>query len=99
MRPTAHCMTCGSPKEMGRFLDNHCTDCFSAIEGAVAAAMADGTDPGAARRAALASRAHTAHRNFVDPRAIDRKTVWLSGNRPGEEPPPNYVSGLPISGR
>jgi len=82
MRPTAHCMNCGKPKDMGHFMDNFCLDCGTAIEGAVAAAQAEGTDPGAARREALAARAHTAHRNFVDPRGIDRKTIWLSGNRP-----------------
>ena len=82
---------------MGHFADDFCVDCFAAIEGAVTAAKVEGRDPAEARRAALASRAHNAHRNFVDPRAIDRRTIWLSGNKP-VDPPPNPFSGLPLAG-
>lgn len=82
MRSTSHCMNCGSPKAQGEYLNDYCGTCFSAKEGAAAAAAAEGKDPNEARRRALAERAHTAHRNFTDPRTIDRHTVWLEGNRP-----------------
>lgn len=81
MRQTSYCMNCGGQK-VGDFLADYCHDCNAAVEGAKAAALAAGGDPAAARRAALAARAHHAHCNFVDPRAIDRKTIWLTGNIP-----------------
>ncbi len=97
-RATSHCMQCGNPKDSGSFLDDYCQECFAAAEGAKADAIANGKDPVAARRAALAARAHNAHRNFVDPRAIDRRTIWMSG-APSNHAPVNDVSGLPFSGR
>lgn len=86
-RPTSHCMNCGHAKESGQFLADFCGDCFSAIEGAKAQATAEGTNLDAARRKALAERAHVAHRNFVDPRVIDRKTIWMTGNLLGRSLP------------
>jgi hypothetical protein len=55
---------------------------MAAEAGARADAEANGRDPNEAARAALAARAHTSHRNFVDPRSIDRRTIWLNGNKP-----------------
>ena len=81
MRQTSYCMNCGDHKG-SNFLADYCDGCFAAIEGAQAAAVAEGGDMSAARRAALAERAHHAHRNFVDPRAIDRNTIWRNGNIP-----------------
>lgn len=86
-RMTANCQNCGSPKQQGEFANLYCSDCFAAIAGAEAKAMAENTDTAAARREALAARAHTAHRNFTDPRILDRKTIWLTGNRPSEGAP------------
>lgn len=79
---TSHCMNCGGPKAHGEFLDNYCGECMSAVAGAEAEAQASNSDTAAARRRVLADRAHIAHRNFVDPRALDRRTQWLTGNIP-----------------
>ena len=84
MRMTASCSNCGGAKSHGEFANIYCTDCFSAIAGAEAKATVENTDLAAARREALAARAHTAHRNFTDPRALDRRTIWLNGNKPVE---------------
>ena len=81
-RMTSSCMNCGGVKEQGEFLNDYCSECMSAVAGAEAAAQAENGDTAAARRRALADRAHIAHRNFVDPRAIDRRTMWLTGNIP-----------------
>jgi hypothetical protein len=76
-------MNCGNDKGTN-FHANYCDECTAVIAGAEADAQAKGTDIYDARRAALATRAHRAHKNFVDPRVIDRKTVWLYGNAPRE---------------
>jgi hypothetical protein len=82
MRVTSHCQNCGNRKAAGDMYELYCYDCFSSAEGAKAAAVAEGKDPSDARRDALARRAHIAHRNFTDPRGIDRKTIWMYGNAP-----------------
>ena len=85
MRQTDVCPQCGGSKP--NLSENFCDDCFAAVAGAQAAAVAEGKDPYLARRIALESRAHKAHRNFPDPRTIDRKTVWSTGNLPPTESP------------
>jgi hypothetical protein len=81
-------MNCGGQKSMGELASAYCNECMAAVAGAEAEAQASNTDPFAARREALATRAHTANRNFIDPRAVgaDRKTQWLYGNRPEANP-------------
>lgn len=80
MRMTDVCPQCGGSKP--NLSATHCDECFSAVAGAEAAAVAAGQDPSIARRQALEARAHKAHRNFVDPRTVDRKTIWSTGNAP-----------------
>jgi hypothetical protein len=80
---TSHCMNCGEDKG-SNFHANYCDTCTAAMEGAAADALAKGNDVSDARRTALAERAHTAHRNFKDPRGINRKSDWLYGNLPPE---------------
>lgn len=82
MRMSATCLNCGSHKGQGEFLSAYCGDCFSAMEGAKAAAAAAGEDQNAAARRAMSERAHTAHKNFVDPRLLDRNSIWANANRP-----------------
>lgn len=80
MRQTDVCPQCGGSKM--NLTANYCEDCMAAVAGAEAAASAAGEDIGLARRLALEARAHSAHRNFVDPRNVNRKTIWLYGNVP-----------------
>lgn len=87
-RPTSSCMNCGGAKSQGEYLADYCGDCFAAIAGAQADPANAGRDQYEVKRAALAARAHHAHRNFVDPRSIDRHTQWVFGNRPDLTPPP-----------
>lgn len=85
MRMSATCLNCGGHKGQGEFLNAYCSDCFSAMEGAKAAAAAAGEDPNIAARRVMNERAHTAHKNFVDPRVLDRKAIWQSANRNTKE--------------
>lgn len=85
---TSHCMNCGSDKG-SNFHANYCDACNAAMAGAEAAAVAEHRNVYIAKRAALAERAHNAHRNFVDPRTVDRKTTWLYGNAPATEGGPH----------
>lgn len=85
MRLTDKCPQCGGAKL--NLTASYCEDCFAAVAGAEAAAVAAGEDPVIARRRALEGRAHKAHRNFPDPRAIDRRTIWMTGNLPQAERP------------
>lgn len=82
MRLSAVCLNCGGQKPQGEFLNAYCSDCFSAVEGAKTAAAAAGEDPSVAARRAMHERAHTAHKNFVDPRVLDRNFIWANANRP-----------------
>jgi hypothetical protein len=84
-RLTDVCPHCLGPKL--NLTANYCEDCMAAVAGAEAAAQAAGDDPVIARRRALEARAHKAHRNFPDPRAFDRKTIWMTGNIPQAERP------------
>ena len=79
MRMTDTCPQCGGAKP--NLTATHCEDCFAAVAAAEADAVANKQDPSVARRRALEARAHRAHRNFTDPRVIDRKTIWLMGNQ------------------
>jgi hypothetical protein len=83
MRQTDRCPQCGGPKS--NLVANYCETCFSQAEGARAAAVAEGKDGDKAYREALNARAHRAHNNFPDPRAMDRKTIWLYGNLPPQQ--------------
>jgi len=88
MRLSDHCQRCGGPKL--NLTATHCEDCFAAKAGAEAAAAAEGQDADGVRLAglrALEARSHKAHRNFPDPRAMDRKTIWMTGNIPQAERP------------
>lgn len=84
MRMTSSCQNCGLAKSHGEFSAHYCTACFAAIAGAEAKATVEGGDTLTARREALAARAHIAHRNFTDPRVIDRHAIWLNANKPPE---------------
>ncbi len=84
-RMTDVCPQCGGSKL--NLTAHYCEDCMAAVAGAEAAAQAEGSDPIVARRRALEARAHKAHRNFVDPRAVDRRAIWMTGNLPQAERP------------
>lgn len=72
---TLSCRVCGSPKEQADYAANECTACRTLKREAEQGFAAE--NPGAsesdilyAGRLALNSRAHHAHRNFVDPRGF-----------------------------
>lgn len=83
--PSSLCRNCGGSKQ-GKFLDDYCGGCVADVAGAEAAAAAAGQDTAEARRQALQARAHQSRRNYVDPRAINRRTMWNYGNAPGAIP-------------
>jgi hypothetical protein len=83
---TSHCGNCGEDKG-SNFHANYCDTCTSLAAGAEAAAQAEGRNIYVARRAALAERAHSARKNFVDPRSLNKRTIWLYGNAPPEALP------------
>ena len=82
MRVTTSCINCGGNKGHGNLLAAYCTECFSAMEGAKAAASASQEDPSTAARRALSERAFGRRNSFVDPRFFNRVDAWKNGNRP-----------------
>ena len=81
-RMTSHCQNCGGAKSVDMYANDYCQECISAVAGAEADAVANNLDTASARRAALSARAHSANRNFTDPRLLDRRTIWNYGNAP-----------------
>jgi hypothetical protein len=77
---TSNCQNCGNAKTVDMYANDYCQDCISAVAGAEAEAVAQNGDTASARRAALSARAHSANRNFTDPRLLDRRTIWNYGN-------------------
>jgi len=85
---SATCRNCGRSKTPNFYHENYCEDCTVAVEKATAAAEKADADPGAARREALAERAHNVHNNRVDPRKpVSRADYWAAADptRPGGE--------------
>lgn len=80
------CRNCGNAKTQMEYQNDYCGGCVSAVAGAEAAASAANGDTGEARRQALQARAHQSRRNYTDPRAVDRRTMWNYGNAPGAIP-------------
>ena len=72
---TASCQNCGAPKNPANYADNYCPSCTttrSEAEQGFAAEHPEATESDIlyVGRQALASVAHHAHRNFVDPRSF-----------------------------
>lgn len=72
---TATCRNCGQPKDAANYADNYCPACTSRKNEAEQHVRAEHpnasiSDVLYAGRQALLQRAHTAHRNFVDPRGF-----------------------------
>lgn len=64
---TSHCQNCGNPKTMDYYGEHYCKECTDAVNAARKAAREQNVDPGQAKRAVLAERAHTTHRGRANP--------------------------------
>jgi uncharacterized Zn finger protein (UPF0148 family) len=83
---TATCRNCGTPKDRANYGDNYCPTCTTVQrerEQGFAAENPEASQSDIIRagKTALAERAHTAHRNFVDPRAFS-STRGIMPTRP-----------------
>lgn len=81
MPMSATCRNCGGTKTPDTYWDDYCTDCQKAINISREEAIKAGTDLGAAKRSALAERAHTVHNNRPDPRRpLTRGDYWTAAD-------------------
>ena len=81
MPMSATCRNCGLTKTPNTYWDHYCTACQTAIDTASARARKAETDIGAARREALAERAHNVHQNHIDPRQpLSRADTWTAAD-------------------
>jgi hypothetical protein len=94
---TATCGNCGRPKDAAHYGDVYCPDCTSAKREAEQHFAAEHTgapegDILYAGRQALMVRAHTANRNFTDPRQFSATRGMIPLPPPGSDrgtPPPS----------
>jgi len=83
---SATCRNCGEVKTPAYYSENYCKTCTDALDKATAEARKNDADAGAARREALAQRAHSAHNNHISPRRpLTRGDYWNAAH-PGTEP-------------
>ena len=93
---TATCGNCGSPKEPAHYASIYCPRCTSIQHEAEQYCAAENpkaseSDILYAGRSALRQVAHTAHRNFVDPRQFNSATGMILT-------PPENKRGTPAEG-
>lgn len=74
---TATCRLCGDAKPVSEYELNQCSKCTAAGNEGRAAFLKANPDASIsdllyAERSAMSARAHTAHRNFTDPRSFSR---------------------------
>jgi hypothetical protein len=67
---TSVCRNCGNAKSPAEYANNYCNLCDANIKEKVEHAVKTGADTDAARREALAERAHNSSRNRPDPRGF-----------------------------
>lgn len=78
---TSTCHNCGEGKTLSHIREPICLDCETSVDQAVTTARQKNLDLGAARREALATRAHSVHSNRPDPRRpLSRADYWAGTN-------------------